>query len=161
MKPEIEEIIPAYKDHLFVAAFNILKNREDAEDVVQDTFVRYYTVSKEFEDEKHVKSWLLRVAINRAKDMLRLFWRRNRCPLDENFMEGAVVDSEDEELVISVLKLPRKYRIVIHLFYYEDYSVKEISEMLKMRENTVKSRLSRGRSLLKGILKEEWNDEEQ
>lgn len=152
MKMEMNELVERYKDNLFAAAFQICKNRADADDVVQDTFLQYYLADKQFETEEHIKAWLLRVAINRAKDLSRTFWKRNQMPL-EDYMTGLSFEAEEEgELFETVMRLPEKYRIVIHLFYYEDYSVREISDVLKLSESNVKVRLSRGRKLLKKYL---------
>ena len=123
----------------------------DAEDAVQETFVQYYTSRKEFENEQHIRAWLLRVVINKAKNINRTFWKKNKCSL-EDYMETLSFPE--------VMKLPDKYRIVIHLFYYEDYLVREIAEILKLSESNVKVRLSRGRALLKDSLKEEWENDE-
>lgn len=118
------------------------------------------TLKKDFDSEQHIRAWLFRVAINRAKNMNRTFWRRNKKSL-EDYMETLVFEtSESEELFETVMKLPEKYRIVIHLFYYEDYNVNEIADILKISQSNVKARLSRGRSLLKERLQEEWNDDE-
>ena len=99
------------------------------------------------------------MAINKAKNMNLSFWRKNKTSL-EDYMETLVFETpESEHLFETVMGLPEKYRIVIHLFYYEDYSVREIGEILKISESNVKVRLSRGRMLLRETLKEEWDDD--
>lgn len=159
MKQTLEELVEQYQNNLFAVAFNVCKNAQDAEDVVQDTFLRYYTMKKEFDSEQHIRAWLIRVAINKAKNCNRTFWRRNKCSLEE-YMETLTFETpESENLFETVMKLPEKYRIVIHLFYYEDYTVHEIAEILNLSESNVKVRLSRGRALLKEVLKEEWDDD--
>lgn len=100
------------------------------------------------------------MAINRAKDVNRSFWRRNRVSLDEYTATLPFESSESENLFAQVMKLPEKQRIVIHLYYYEDYTVREIAEILNLSESNVKIRLMRGRKLLKQALKEEWDDDE-
>ncbi|MXP77773.1 sigma-70 family RNA polymerase sigma factor [Lachnospiraceae bacterium WCA-9-b2] len=160
MRRPVQELFGDYQNNLYAAAFNVCKNAEDAKDVVQDTFIQYYSLKKDFDSEQHIRAWLFRVAINRAKNMNRTFWRRNKKSL-EDYMETLVFEtSESEELFETVMKLPEKYRIVIHLFYYEDYNVNEIADILKISQSNVKARLSRGRSLLKERLQEEWNDDE-
>ncbi|MCD7744802.1 MAG: RNA polymerase sigma factor [Lachnospiraceae bacterium] len=160
MKIPTEVLLERYKDNVFAAAFHICKNAADADDVVQDTFLQYYLSEKCFEDEQRIRSWLLRVAINRAKDINRSFWRRNRVSLDE-YTETLQFKSDDSEnLFAQVMKLPEKQRIVIHLYYYEDYSVREIAEILNLSESNIKIRLMRGRKLLREALKEEWDDDE-
>lgn len=159
MRQSIQELINRYQNSLFIAAFNVCKNAQDAEDVVQDTFVQYYTLKKEFDSEQHIRAWLIRVAINKAKNVNHTFWKRNKISI-EDYMETLTFETtEASDLFEEVMNLPEKYRIVTHLFYYEDYNIREISEILKLSESNVKVRLSRARKLLKEALKEEWDDE--
>lgn len=159
MRESVDVLIDKYKNNLFVIAFNICKNVQDSEDVVQDTFIQYISLKKDFETEQHIRAWLIRVAINKAKNKNMTFFRRNIFPL-EDYMETLTFESQDlSELFEMVIKLPEKFHIVIHLFYYEDYSVKEISNILRISESNVKVRLSRGRMLLKNTLKEVWEDD--
>ncbi len=159
MRYAMQELYEKYQDNLYIIAFNVCKNAEDAKDVVQDTFIQYYSLKKEFESEQHIRAWLIRVAINKAKNMNHTFWRRNKVPL-EDYMETLVFQTpESEELFETVMNLPEKYRIVIHLFYYEDYSVREIAGILKLSESNVKVRLSRGRMLLREQLQEGWEND--
>ena len=160
MKPPLKMLIEKYRNNLYTAAFNVCKNAQDAEDVVQDTFLQYWSQKKEFETEQHIRAWLLRVAINKAKNKNNTFFRRNALPL-EAYMETLAFQSEESsEVFEAVMKLPEKYRIVVHLFYYEDYSVKEIADILKITPGNVKVRLSRGRMSLRNTLKEAWEDDE-
>ena len=160
MNNKIEGLMKEYQTNLFVTAFNICKNAEDAKDVVQDTFIAYMTSNQKFNDEGHIRAWLFRVAINKAKDFNKSFWKRNRMPL-EDYMETLPFETkEDSSLFEAVLNLPEKYRVVIHLFYYEDMSIKEISGVMRISESNVKVRLSRGRKFLKNVLMEEWEDDE-
>ncbi len=159
MRYAMQELFEKYQDNLYIIAFNVCKNAEDAKDVVQDTFIQYYSLKKEFESEQHIRAWLIRVAINKAKNVNHTFWRRNKVPL-EDYMETLVFQSpESEELFETVMNLPEKYRIVIHLFYYEDYSVREIAGILKLSDSNVKVRLSRGRMLLREQLQEGWEND--
>lgn len=160
MKLPLEELAERYKDNLFAAAFSVCKNSQDAEDVVQETFLQYHTTKTEFENEQHIRAWLLRVAINRAKNITLSFWRRKSLPLEDYAATLAFETPEAGELFEAVMALPEKYRVVVHLYYYEDYSVKEIAGLLRLSESGVKARLMRGRRLLKEALKEEWNDDE-
>ena len=160
MKPSVEMLIEKYRNNLYVMAFSVCKNTQDAEDVVQDTFIQYYLLKKEFDNEQHIRAWLIRVAINKAKNTNRTFWRRNKVPLEEYIETLTFETPESEELFETVMKLPEKYRIVIHLFYYEDYTVHEIADILRITESNVKVRLSRGRGMLKETLREEWEDDE-
>lgn len=160
MRQPVQELIERYQKNLYAAAFNICKNQMDAEDVVQETFVQYYTTKKEFESEQHIRAWLLRVAINKAKNLTVTFWKKHKCSLEDYMETLTFPDPQSRGLFEEVMKLPEKYRIVIHLFYYEDYSVREIADILKLSESNVKVRLSRGRAMLKDSLKEEWEDDE-
>ncbi len=160
MRQSVQELFEKYQNNLYAVAFNICKNAEDAKDIVQETFIQYYSLRKEFDNEQHIRAWLIRVAINKAKNINRSFWRKNKRPL-EDYMESLTFETpESEELFETVMALPEKFRIVIHLFYYEDYAVREIADILKISESNVKVRLSRGRSLLKEKLQEEWEDDE-
>lgn len=160
MKLTVDEAFQKYGDRVFSAAFSVCRNRADADDIVQNTFFKYYSLDLAYESESHIKAWLMRVAINQAKDLTRSFWQRNKVAWEEYMNELVFEEPEDSRLFEAVMRLPEKYRIVIHLFYYEDYAVSEIAGILKCREGTVKSQLSRGRRLLKTMLMEEWNDDE-
>ncbi len=160
MKPSVEMLIEKYRNNLYVMAFSVCKNTQDAEDVVQDTFIQYWAQKKEFVSEQHIRAWLIRVAINKAKNKVNTFFRKNTLPL-EDYMQTLTFESEESSgLFEAVMGLPVKYRIVIHLFYYEDYSVNEIADILKLTQGNVKVRLSRGRMLLRNTLKEGWEDDE-
>ena len=160
MRLPVQELMNMYKNNVYAAAFSICKNASDAEDVVQDTFLKYYMTHKNFDSEQHIRAWLLRVAINKAKNIQASFWRRNGVPLEDYIETLSFETPESKDLFEEVMKLPEKYRVVVHLFYYEDYSVKEIARILKISESNIKVRLSRGRALLKDALKEGWEDEQ-
>lgn len=160
MRLSVDEVFQKYGDGIFSAAFSVCRNRADADDVTQDTLIRYYSLNKDFESEAHLKAWLLRVAINRAKDMAHSFWRRNQLSWEEYMEELPFAAPEDSGLFEAVMALPEKYRTVIHLFYYEEYAVEEIAHILRRPEGTVKSQLNRGRALLKNTLQEGWKDDE-
>lgn len=156
----VDEAFSRYKDRVFSAAFNVCQNWADADDVVQSTFLKYYNLDLPFESEEHLKAWLLRVAINHAKDMTKSFWKRNRVPWEDYMNELPFGEADDSRLFEAVMRLPEKSRVVIHLFYYEDYAITEIAQILNRQEGTVKSQLNRGRKLLKTMLMEEWDDDE-
>ena len=159
MRMETQALAETYRDRLFAAAFQVCGNAADAEDAAQEALLRYHVSEKQFESEQHIRAWLLRVAINCAKNASRSFFRRNTVPL-ETYMETLVFDSgESREIFREVMALPEKYRLVIHLYYYEDYSVAEIGRILGLTESNVKVRLSRGRQQLKKALQEVWDDE--
>lgn len=160
MRLPVQTLMEVYKNSLYVVAFQICRNAEDAEDVVQDTFFQYYNLKKEFDNEQHIRAWLIRVAINKAKNVNHTFWRKNKVSLDDYMQTLTFETYELKDLFKAVMDLPEKYRIVIHLFYYEDYTIKEIADILKISANNIKTRLSRGRVMLKEVLKEEWNYDE-
>lgn len=160
MRLPVESLIARYHQNLFAVAFNVCKNREDAEEVVQDAFIQYHLKNRDFQNEEHIRAWLIRVTINKAKNATRTFWRRNRTSLAETMMTLPFENQESEWLFEVVMGLPQKYRIVIHLFYYEAYSIQEIAEILHLSEANVKTRLSRARAMLRDTLKEVWSDDE-
>ena len=160
MKLPAEEAFRLFGDRVFSAAFSVTGNREDADDAVQDAFLKYCTGNRDYTDEAHIKAWLLRVAINRAKDQQRSFWHRNRVSWEAYMEELEFSQPEDRSLFEAVMSLPWNYRVPLHLFYYEEYSVAEIAAILHSTPGTVKSRLSRGRKLLKTKLMEAWDDDE-
>lgn len=159
MAIDIIEICTKYGDRLYAAAFNITRQRQDAEDAVQEALLRLYRTDKEFESEEHVKAWLIRVTINIAKSTCTSFWHRNRVPYEDYMEEIPLEDDSDRDLMEAVLSLPDKYRIIVHLHYYEGYKTREIADTLKLSENTVKTRLLQSRKLLKTKL-EGWQDED-
>ncbi len=160
MRLPVEMLVERYHQNLFAVAFNVCKNREDAEEVVQDAFIQYHLKKLDFQSEEHIRAWLIRVTINKAKNAARTFWRRHRTSLEETMAALNFNDQESEQLFEAVMALPQKYRIVVHLFYYEDYSVHEMAELLSLSESNVKTRLSRARAMLRDTLKEVWSDDE-
>ena len=159
MAIDIMEICTKYGDRLYAAAFNITRQRQDAEDAVQEALLRLFRSDKEFESEEHIKAWLIRVTINIAKSTCTSFWHRNRVPYEDYMDEIPFEDESDRDLMEAVLSLPDKYRIIVHLHYYEGYKTREIADTLKLSENTVKTRLLQSRKLLKAKL-EGWQDED-
>ncbi|MCI8877085.1 MAG: RNA polymerase sigma factor [Lachnospiraceae bacterium] len=160
MREPVQELIGLYQNNIYAAAFSICKNAQDAEDVVQETFIQYHMSKNQFESQQHIRAWLIRVAINKAKNVNHTFWRKNKVPLEEYMETLAFETPKSQNLFEMVMKLPEKYRTAIHLFYYEDYGVKEIAGILRISESNVKTRLSRGRKLLKESLQEEWDHDE-
>lgn len=144
-----------YKNTVYSVIFNYVQNTEDTADLLQDVFIKLFSVNEEFQSEEHLKAWLIRVAINRCKNHLRSVKLRKSVPLEEDipFFDK----SENNDLLKIVFTLPEKYRIPLHLFYYESYSIKEIGDILDIPESTVKIHLKRGRDKLGKILnKEDW-----
>ncbi len=172
IQEKLQEKIDSYSDMLFKIAYARMGNRADAEDVVQETFYQYFKASRIFEDEEYEKAWLIRVTLNGCRKVWRSGFNHRRSDLSdleqispeqeqetgEGSPEEAFLDKERARTVLeAVWKLPVTYRDVIHLFYYEELSVKEIAAILERKVSTVTSQLTRGRELLKKSLKEEYD----
>lgn len=150
MEPkEVLRLFEAYSEDVFRLALSYLQNRHDAEDVCQSVFVKLMSRRKPLECGKE-KAWLLTCAANACKDHLKSFWRRNTVELDETI---AFTGETDRELLTAVNSLSPKYRIVVHLYYYEGYSQNEIAEILKISRTAVQTRMGRAREQLKEVLK--------
>lgn len=146
-------LVQKYIDMVFRVALNYLKNRSDAEDICQNVFLKLLTEKKPFLTEEHIRNWLIRVAINECKKLLRSPWNR-REPLDTHAPPAVFQDPEHSELYDAVMGLPLHYRIPLYLHYYEGYSTVEIAGLLNLPKNTVCTRLRRARLLLQNELKE-------
>lgn len=155
----VEEVLSRYSGMVYRLAYARTMNKCDAEDVTQEVFMKYIKHQYEFMEEEYRKAWLIRVTINASKSLLTSAWNRKRVSMEEveGVLEGnSGIDVDfDNSLLSEIEKLPEKYRVIVHLFYFEDLSVKEISSMLRMKESTVKSHLFRAREKLKKNLKEE------
>ena len=149
--PEEEYVkaVRTYADMVFRIAVNYCKRIQDAEDIVQDVFLKLYQHDKAFADEEHLKRWLIRVTVNKSKDLLASSWYKRVDSLAEMEPELTFATPEKGELYEAVRNLPAKYRAVVHLYYYEDYSVREISNMLGRKESTIQSQLAAGRKKLR------------
>ena len=139
-----------YAGMLYRLAYARTGSRADAEDVMQEVFVRLLRARPEFRDEEHAKAWLLRVGARCAADVLRAPWRRREGPLDDGLPAPE-----------PVLALPAQYRMAVHLYYYEELRVAEIAAVLGKSEGAVKSRLFRARALLRRYLKEDGDVSER
>ena len=150
------EIYDKFSGAVYRIAFMYCKNKADAEDITKETFIKRFTADVAFPDDKSEKAWLLRVAANKCRDMFRSAryrFMRSAVPIEE---AGLVYESPEESQVFhAVMELPPKYRLVIHLFYYEGYSAAEIGRMTECSESAVQTRLYRARNMLKKSLGEE------
>ena len=145
--------VRAYMDMVYRIALNYLKAPEEAEDVTQNVFLRLLRSSKSFASEEHLRYWLVRVAINECKRSLTSLWRKTE-PLEDYADKLSFSSPEKSETYLAVMSLPRKYRMVIHLYYYEGYSTAEIAQLLHIPQSTVRTQLERGRKLLRERLEE-------
>ena len=152
-RTEIEETVTRHENKLLRTALAITGNNADAEDIVQDVFVKLFQKQPLFESAGHETAWLIRVTVNMCKNRLRSFWRKNTVPLLESH---PAEDNEHHNTMQAVLALPTKYRVVIHLFYYEGYSTKEIAEITEQKEATVRQHLTRARRKLRSFLEGEF-----
>lgn len=141
-----------HKNTVYSVALSYVRNKEDALDILQETFIRLLKEETDFASDEHVKAWLIRVASNLCKNLLR---SNNRFS-DEEIPEQPYYDEHRDDTVLQkVMQLPEKYRIPIHMFYYEEYSIEQIAEILDTKVGTVKVQLKRGRDKLKELLKDE------
>ncbi len=161
MKPDYNEAVGRYKDTVYKIAFVQCDTKEDAEDVFQEVFLKLLMYNGEFSDEEHLKAWLIRVTINCCKLQKRSAWRRKKTELTENIAadQNNGINDTYYAVVSAIKTLPEKYRVIIMMYYYEEYSSGEIAKALKMNEKTVRTRLSRARKILKQELMEVWNDD--
>ena len=144
-----KEAYEEYKNLVYRLALARTGDINDAEDILQEVFYRYMRKKPVFESGDHGRAWFITVTINCTKSLFNSAYRKRQTPLTED------IKSEDMEIDTTlsvVLSLPQKYRTVIHLYYYEDYTIKEIAALLQCSENTVKTRLARGRERLKKAL---------
>lgn len=149
---EVNRAIELYSDTVRRLCVVYLKNHTDTEDVFQTVFFKYYLSSAAFESDEHEKAWFIRVTINACKDILKSFFRSRTIPLDEIVELPADAPKETGEVLKAVLSLPAKYRDVVYLHYYEDYTAPEISAILHKNVNTVYTLLTRSKELLRKIL---------
>ena len=149
----IRRIVAAYSDMLLRLACTRLGSTADAEDAVQEAFLRLLTARPVFRDQEHEKAWLIRTTLQRAGDIRRRAEQRN-IPL-EDVAEPAAPESPGGELRAAVRALPEMYGAVVHLHYYEGYSIKEIGKLLDLPAATVGTRLARGRERLRQMLRED------
>ena len=148
----ISRIVETYSPMLLRPAYTRLDDPADAEDIVQEVFLKLLTARPLFRDSEHEKAWLSRTTLHRASDLRRSAARRN-VPLEE--AAQAAAPQAGSELLTAVRALPEPYSAVIHLYYYEGYSIKEIAKLLGVPAPTVGTRLARGRERLRRLLKED------
>ena len=149
---QFEHYISRFRPSVFRLAYGMVRNREDAEDITQDAFVRLYQSDKRFSDDEHIKAWLIRVTINLCKDMVKSAWYRHR---DELVADISAQDDTISPLKNCIERLDAESVAVIYLFYYEGYSVKEIAEIRRTTSAAVRTRLTRARKQLRTMLSEE------
>lgn len=157
---ELDRLVESYADMVYRIAFVRMKNKNDAEDIFQEVFLKLVHNREKIKDEMHLKAWLIRVTINSCKKQFNLAWHKKRTDMTDyqfecllggahsvdHYMTGSDIN---DKLMLSISKLIEDQKIVLHLFYFESYSVREISQLIDLTESAVKTRLSRARVALK------------
>ena len=146
----LRQVMERYGDMVYRLALAQTHSSHDADDVFQEVFLRYLRAAPVFREEEHRKAWLLRVTVNCCKKFHGSFWRRHTVALSEAL---PAQNPEEGELLGLLEGLPQKYRVVLHLYYYEGYATEEIAAILGRSPGTVRSQLSRGRALLRDAWK--------
>lgn len=149
---ELEQVMNRYGNTVYRLAYAQIRSRTDADDIYQEVFLRYFQKRPVFQSEEHRKSWLLRVTINRSKSHLASAWFRHTVPLDEC---SGFAEPEERLLDEALGALRPGDRQLLHLFYYEQLSVREIADLLNRKESTVRTQLTRARQRLGRIMKGE------
>ncbi len=150
MEHKIEALMDSYGNLLWRTGIMMLGEPQDVQDMIQEVLLKYMQKRPVFHDAEHEKAWLLRVAVNLCRDMLRLRSRRRYFPIDELEPEAVgSTDAESREILEEIAMLPQKWKSVLLLHYIEGYSLKEISEILDVSENAVKKRMQRAKDALR------------
>ena len=156
---EFTSAVERNSQRLYLIALSFTQSPQDSEDIIQNVFFKLWNYSGSFESETHTDKWLTAVCVNEGKNLIKSPFRK-RCSDFDELSGYAEFDSITEQDIFSaVMSLPQKERTVIHLFYYEDMTVKDIAKLLKQSESAVKTRLHRARKNLKEKLGDEWINE--
>jgi RNA polymerase sigma-70 factor, ECF subfamily len=164
----LEELIETYGNKVLKLSFTYVKDQRVAEDITQEVFIKCYQNWEKFRGESSIKTWVYSITINTCKDYLKSWSFRNllfhdftpkQKDMKDHVLEQVLERSQKKELADAVLHLPVKYREVMILFYYENYRVDEISAILNINENTIRTRLKRGKELLVKKLGREMRDD--
>ena len=150
---QYNEIVENYSDMIFRIAYQYLFNKYDAEDIVQEVFVKLLTKRVIFKDEENIKSWLIRVTINQCLDYKKSLTKKSTVPIEN--ME-IPFEQKEGEILEELQLLKEDERNVLYLHYYEGYKIKEIAKILKQKQNTINSKLTRARKKLKEIMEVEY-----
>ena len=151
---DIDAAVRRYADMVYRLARVNCKNESTAEDVFQEVFLKLLRYQDSIKSEEHLKAWLITVTLNQCKSMFMSTWNKRKVSIDE-IVEPAIEDQKEDysELYEAVRELPQKYREAIHLFYFEQMSIREIAGILNRQEGTIKTQLNRGRQMLSEKLK--------
>lgn len=146
---EINRAVDEYSDIIRRLCMLHLKNYADTEDIFQTVFLKYALSSVEFENKEHEKAWLIRVTINACKDLLKSFFRKRTVSIDQLIEQPAPLPQDHRDVLEAVLSLPKKYKDVVYLYFYEGYTAPQISKILGKNVNTVYTLLTRSKKILK------------
>ena len=156
---DFERVFKRNNKRLFLIALSFTANQYDAEDILQNSFMKLLKTKSEFENDEHIDKWLTSVTVNESKNLLKSAFRKKSADFEDYISTYSFESEKSEDLFNAVMSLPKKLRTVIHLFYYEDMPIKEIADMLNIKQSAVKTRLCRAREQLKIQLGDDWNDE--
>ncbi|WDV48005.1 sigma-70 family RNA polymerase sigma factor [Clostridiaceae bacterium M8S5] len=157
---DIHNIIEQYKNMVYAIALTHVQTCSNADDVLQEVFLAYYKSNKAFNDEEHRKAWLIKTTLNQCKKLTSSSWWKRVIPFNKEIKpndDGSFQFALPEEnaVYLAVCNLPEKYRIVVYLYYFQDYNSEEIGKILKIKTSTIRTRLIRGRDILRVKLKGE------
>ncbi len=155
MEDYFDKIYEKNKDDIFRLALSYTNNYADAEDITINTFTKLYKNISKITDETHLRRWLLKVTINECKSLSVSYWKKKILFFKDNEENNIKVENNENNLLDCISKLPKTDRIIIHLYYYENYSIEEIANILNKSISSIKTRLHRARLNLKDILKED------
>lgn len=154
------ELFHLYKNDIYRLSFSYTKSLTDADDITQNVFVKLFKHPEILElDLIESKKWLIRVTINECKTFLLSSWKKKIFPISDDIDKVCDGNQDSNDILSTVLSLPKKYRLLVYLYYYEGYKIKEISSLIHLSETNVQTRLSRARGMLREILKGEWENE--
>lgn len=149
------EIFHSFKNDIYRLAYSYTKNTSDADDVIQNVFIKLYEHPEILEqDNSNIKKWCIKVTINECKSLLISSWRKKIIPISDQEFHELTEQPVQNEMLTAIFNLPKKYRIVVFLYYYEEYKVKEIAKILNISETNVQTRLARSREKIKQMLME-------
>ena len=143
------ECYQAYKDTIFKLAYSYCKDKGQAEDAFQEVFYKFMKRNPQFRDREHEKAWFIRVTVNACKDLLKSFFRSRTVSFEEVLDQPAIMPPDNREVLEAVLSLPAKYREVVYLHFYEDYTAPQIGRILGKNVNTVYTILTRAKQMLR------------
>ena len=151
---DVENLVHTYGNTLYRLCLVMLSNESDAEDAVQETFIKYLQKAPQFEGPEHEKAWLLTVAANKCRDILR--FRKRHTQIEPEHLQGLSADSSDSGIFEALMSLPEKFRLVLMLYYVEEYRIDDIAQLIGKTPSAVKMRLRKGRKLLEETYRKEY-----